>query len=371
VKRIIAITLTVLLVSAVIFSGCAGPAEPTTPTTPTEPEVKPIEWRYESFVPPSDCFSIDAVEWAEGLEEATDGRLKMTFFFAQSLVKLQGEFDAVVSGTCDMGTPVPYYTPERLPLSSAAIVTLFAYTHQVQEGKTYCALVDKYKELRDEFLPTRVAWWQAPPPDSLIISNKQVKTMEDLKGLKMRISSAQLVKAYKLMGAAPVVIPVPDVYHALETGVVDAASSEPNEFYLWKNYETTKYRTVVGGTAGRGFPTLVNINSYNKLPEDIRQLFDEHTDMWERTIFINEGHEEFIKESLGKILEYDSKAGNPPWYVLPDAERERWKQAAQPVNEETIAGLEEKGLPAREFVEDAIAFGEQFLNPEFLQLKYE
>jgi len=378
-KRIILVTSTVLLVFAIIFGGCAKPAEeaPTTPTVPTEPTaptapVKRIEWRYESFVPPFDCFSVDAVDWADDLEEATGGRMRITFYFAESLVKMVGEFDAVASGTCDMGTPSCSMTPERLPLGTAAPGILFAYTHQTQEGKTFVDLVNKYKEFRDELLPTRVAWWQAPPPDNLIISTKkQVKTMEDLKGMKIRMTAPELIKAYKLLGAVPTTIAVPELYHALETGVVDASSSEPNELYLWKNYETTKYRTVTGGTRGRGFPTLVNIESYNKLPEDVRRIFDEQTDMLERTISINEGHERFIQESLQKVLEYDKKVGNPPWYVLPEAERERWKQVCQPVNEETIKWLEAKGLPGRAFVEDAIALAKQYLNPAFLELKYE
>jgi len=68
VKRIILVMLTVLLVSAIIFGGCAKPAEPTTPTTPTEPTkppVKPIEWRFASFVPPSDVYSQEQEAWGK------------------------------------------------------------------------------------------------------------------------------------------------------------------------------------------------------------------------------------------------------------------------------------------------------------------
>ena len=371
-KRIVLITLTVLLVSAIIFGGCAKPAEPTTPTEPTKPEVKPIEWRHATWDPPFDCFSVDLAAWGERLEEATDGRMIVKFYWSESLVKMIGSFDAVAAGTADTADVAISMLPETFPIANAMCGILYAYTHQTQEGKTYLAMQNKYKELRDEFLPTRVLWWDAPPPDNLIISRtKQVKTMEDLKGMKIRMTAPELIKMYKILGAVPVPISVTELYHALETGIVDASSSEPNELRLWKNYEVTKYRTDTGGTRGRGKPKLVNLTSYNNLPADIKEIFDEVTDPLEMTIFVNKHHEEFILESLQIVLEHDKKVGNPPFYVLPEEERERWKQLVQPVNEELMQKLDAEGLPGKAFVEDAIAFAKEYLDPEWRGYKYD
>jgi len=64
VKRIILVTFTVLLASAIIFGGCAKPAEeaPTTPTTPAAPPVKRIEWRCTCFIPPGEMVALQTIE---------------------------------------------------------------------------------------------------------------------------------------------------------------------------------------------------------------------------------------------------------------------------------------------------------------------
>lgn len=355
-KQIIAVTLTVLLVSAVIFGGCAAPAE----ETPTAPEVKPIEWRCSSFVPPFDCFSVDMVEWAEQLEEKTNGRLKITFYFSESLVKLKGEWDAVASGTCDMGTPSVSGFPERFPLNRVAGI-LFVYMDQPQTGYTMVSLYNKYEEFKEEMLPCRLLWFNSPAPEDIFTKDRQVKTMEDFKGLKIGTTAAEAIKALSLMGAVPVTIPTTEKYHALETGVLDGVADDWNAIYLWKMYEVTKYRTDMVRMKGRGFPVVMNLESYSELPEDIRQILDEHTPLVETTLARANGHVTFQNNAIKEILAYDEEVGNPPTYVLPEAERERLYEKCSSINEEYINELEEKGLPGRAFVEDAIALAKEYV----------
>jgi len=357
VKKIIAVTFTVLLASAIIFGGCAGPAED--PTNPGEPNAKVITWRYTAWDPPFDTFSIDAEKWADELEEATDGRLKINFYWSESLVKMPGMFDAISSGTADVGNAVLSMFPEHFPMGRVCNL-VFVYKDQPQTGQTWMALLNKYEEMRDELLPTRVIRFQAPPPEDLLLKKKAVHTMEDLKGMKIATTSPEAIKALQILGAVPVPINMTERYHALETGVIDGTGDEWNSIFLWKLYEVGKHITVNVGMRGRGFPTLLNIQSYNKLPEDIQQIFDELTDPMEQTILFNNNHVEFIKESEQKVREHFELVGNPPPYVLPDAERERWKDLTWSVNEDYIAELEAKGLPGRAFVEDALAFAEQY-----------
>jgi TRAP-type C4-dicarboxylate transport system substrate-binding protein len=237
VKRIILVMFTVLLVSAVIFSGCTTPAEPTEPTEPTEPveptepteptePVKPIEWRFASFIPPFDVHATTSIDWANELEEATDGRVKVNFYWSESLVKTTGLFDAVASGTADMAQPPPVYFPERFPLTQI-MQLLMVFDSNRQMGQTLIALYNKYEEMREEYLPTRWLWFHGVGPVQLA-STRQVQTMEDLEGLKVRTSSRFLVEGFKLLGAVPVSLAVTEAYQALETGVIDANAGDWN-----------------------------------------------------------------------------------------------------------------------------------------------
>jgi TRAP-type C4-dicarboxylate transport system substrate-binding protein len=361
VKRIILVVFTVLLVSAIIFGGCAkeeAPTTPTTPTTPTAPEVKPIEWRFCSFIPPFDCFALDEIQWAKDLEEATGGRMKIVNYYSESLVKMAGLFDAVASGTADMGQVSTSPYPERFKLNFIAYLPM-VFDDPSQTGQSLIALHEKYPEMREQWLPCEVIWYQNPGPAD-IASTFPVKTMEDLKGKKIQASPKMEVLAWEALGMVPVPLMVTETYHALETGVVDASSGDFNQFYLWKLYEVTKYRT--GNTIGtmRGFPTLMRIESYNKLPDDIKQEFDRLTDPMAYTKRNDEGWEKFNAETTLEIQEYDKTVGNPPFYFLPDAERERWKEVIWPLVEGWADEMEAEGMPGKAILEDAIAFAAQY-----------
>jgi len=356
VKRVIAVIFTVLLVSTIVFGGCTKTTVPA--EAPPEEKVKAIEWRFCSFIPPFDCFAIDAEKWADDLEAATGGRMKVTFYWSESLVKMAGLFDAVGSGTADIGMVSTSPYPERFKLNFIAYLPM-VFNDPSQTGQSLMALHEKYKEMTDQWLPCRVVWYQNPGPAD-IFSTFPVKTLEDLKGHKIQASPKMEVLAWNALGMTVVPLMVTETYQALETGVVEASSGDFNQMYLWKLYEVTEYRC--GNTIGtmRGFPTLMNIVAYDKLPWDVKREFDKLTDPMEYTKRNNEGWEKFNAETTLKIQEYDKQQGNEPFYFLPDAERERWKEVIWPLVDGWAEEMEAAGLPGRAILDDAIAFAEQY-----------
>jgi TRAP-type C4-dicarboxylate transport system substrate-binding protein len=366
VKRIFLVLLTVLLVGGILLGGCGEPATPTeptgstTPTTtePTEPTGEKVAWRFCSFIPPFDCYALDAIQWAKDLEEATGGRMTVTFYWSESLVKMAGLFDAVASGTAHIGMVSTSPYPERFRLNFIAYLPMI-FNDPSQTGQSIIALHDKYECMREQWLPTKVVWYQNPGPSN-IVAKFPVNTMEDLKNKKIGATPKMEVLAWDALGMTVVPVLVTELYHALETGVIEAASGDFNQAYLWKLFEVTEYRT--GNTIGtmRGFPTLMNIEAYESLPADIKQEFDILTDPMAYTKRNNEGWEAFNADSIEKIKEYDTEVGNPPFYYLSEDERERWKEVTWPLVEGWVEEMEENGLPGREILDDAIAYAAQY-----------
>jgi len=367
-KRVILITLTVMLVSAIIFGGCAKPAEeapttpttPAAPTTPTAPEVKPIEWRYATFIPADESQVVKTMAWAKRLEEATGGRMRITFYCAESLVKIGGTLRACEAGTCDIACPATSVLPERLPLSMVTNLPMMFSHGTPQAAQTWMALYNKYEELRNEYLPTKVLWAQNPGATNLVSANKPIQTLEDLKGLKLRTTTKYEVKGYALFGAVPVPVSGLERYHALERGITDANSDDWQAVWTWKLHEVSKYRTDGINWTHHVIPTIINVESYNKLPEDIKRIFDELTPAMELSREVGKYHWEVQSANTEKIKEFDKKVGNPPFYVLPEAERQRWIEVILPLREEWASEMEAKGLPGRAMLADAIAFAEQY-----------
>ena len=150
-KRFIFITLAILLVSAFIFAGCAQQAPAPTPSpAPAPAPVKPIELKYADFVPPQDAFNQAAEAWGKALEAATNGRIKVTYFHAESLVKMPDLLDATGAGTCDIAMIDASLTPARLPITDILALPML-FKNASQAAQSFYALYTKYQELRDEY----------------------------------------------------------------------------------------------------------------------------------------------------------------------------------------------------------------------------
>mgnify|MGYP002842655661 CR=1 FL=1 len=98
---------------------------------------------------------------------------------------------------------------------------------------------------------------------------------EDLKGLKMRVPiQGVYLQTALAFGVNPQEIPYIEVYQALQTGVVDGQDNAPSNILDFKVYEVSKYLTITNYATGPD-PFLVNLDWYDRLPNDLQKIFDE------------------------------------------------------------------------------------------------
>jgi 23S rRNA A1618 N6-methylase RlmF len=69
---------------------------------------------------------------------------------------------------------------------------------------------------------------------------------------------------------------------------------------------------------------------------------------------------EYVLSTIEEMKKYDAKVGNPPFYVLPDDEKQRWLEKVLPVRDQWVNEMEKKGLPGKAMLEDLIKFAAQF-----------
>ena len=97
----------------------------------------------------------------------------------------------------------------------------------------------------------------------------------DLKGLKMRVPPQDVfVRTALAFGANPQEIPAVEVYQALQTGVVDGQDNAPSNIWDYKVFEVSKFLTITNYATGPD-PLLVNLDWFEKLPDDLKTMFDE------------------------------------------------------------------------------------------------
>ena len=154
---------------------------------------------------------------------------------------------------------------------------------------------------------------------------REVRKPEDVKGLKIRVMEAPVfLETWQTLGASPVPMPFPEVYNALQQGVIDAQENPILTSVLVKFTEVCPYATITNYTLSETI-RIVNIDLWEKLTPQQQQIFREASAM---SIKLNrEGGMNMLADVMAK-LEADGKVKVTR---LTKEEREAFKQTLQPV----------------------------------------
>jgi TRAP-type C4-dicarboxylate transport system substrate-binding protein len=157
-------------------------------------------------------------------------------------------------------------------------------------------------------------------------SKKEIKSLDDVKGLKLRLMSSKLlVEDYKAYGASPTPMSYGEVYSGLQMGLIDAQVNPIFAIYSMKFYEVQDYITQLKSEPFIGIPT-VNKAFFDGLPRDVRQ---EMLNFWRGAIIpAGKWIEERNASDMAKI-----KKARPEvkFTVLDDATIAQFKKRAETV----------------------------------------
>ena len=123
--------------------------------------------------------------WVKQVEEATKGRVKIEVFPSQTLIKGIDMWKGVSSGIADIGWCVQGYWPEQTPLSDVMSLPFLPIKTAEQGSEVLWKLYEKYPSIQKEYGAIQPLVLHTTSPNFLITAKKQVKTLEDMKGLKI------------------------------------------------------------------------------------------------------------------------------------------------------------------------------------------
>jgi TRAP-type C4-dicarboxylate transport system substrate-binding protein len=332
----------VILVLGIMVSGCASTQPATTPASTAQP----IELKFSYWPPPADKWVQRGIlPWGPELEQKTNGKVKVTYFGGATLAAPPDHLDLVMKGTADIGWINPAFTPSVFPLTDIRNMP-FLYPSVQVAAKVFWRQQEEILNDLEYKNKVKVLWTFPTPVMECSTRTKQIKTLEDLKGLKFGDTEPLAAKTSTAMGAVPVILQETEIYTGLERGMLDGRWQEYNGLVTWKCGEVTKYRTDNVRIFVHQNIIGMNIEKYNSLPADIRKAIDDLTG-YNRSAAAGDIWAQCEVESKQEILAYDKKVGNPEPYVLPDAERARFVAAAQPVVDEWLKEMDAKGLGSK------------------------
>jgi TRAP-type C4-dicarboxylate transport system substrate-binding protein len=278
--------------------------------------------------------------WVKKVEDATKGRVKIEIFPAQTLVKGPDIWNAVKTGVADMGWCFHGYWADMTPLSDVITLPSLPLKSAEQGSEVLWKLYEKFPSIQNEYKDVHVLTLWSSQPYFLITTKKEVKTLEDIKGLKIRVPAGPATDQMRALGGIPILIPMPDNYLSLDKGVIDGMGAPWEAIHGFRLYEVVKYYTVVPLSAVY-FSMSMNKKKWESLPKDIQQAMTSASGLEAGKFW---GKNWFDTAEEGVIAE--AKKGNYQInkYVLPQQEQDRWaKVAGEPLWKEWVKKMEGKG----------------------------
>jgi TRAP-type C4-dicarboxylate transport system substrate-binding protein len=195
------------------------------------------KWDLPAAYPATNFHTENLVQFANDVDKATGGKLKIQVHANASLFKAPEIKRAVQGGQAQIGEIllVNYENENALFGMDGVPFLATGYADSMKLYKAQKPALDKLLGAQNMRLLFTVAW----PPQG-IYANKQLNTVADMKGLKWRAYSPATAKIAELVGAQPVQIQAAELSQALATGVVDSYMSSGSTGFDSKTYEHIK-----------------------------------------------------------------------------------------------------------------------------------
>jgi TRAP-type C4-dicarboxylate transport system substrate-binding protein len=323
-------------------SGIAATAAASLPAPAVLAQGATVELKLSSFVPPMHSIWAGVLTpWVKEVADKSGGRLKISMYPSMQLGGKPPElYRQMVQGVADIVFTLPGYTSGDFPMM--ALTELPGAAESAADGtRKIWKLFDKF--LARDFKDTKVLMLWNSDSASLMSKSKPIRTLEDLKGMKIRTPSAAQSAQLEALGATPIDMPVTQIYNSLDRGVIDASMIPMSAALDFKLIEVAKYFTIDAPLGRSPFLVAMNKARYDKLPAELRKVIDDTTG---------------LNLSLKGAATYDKKnnealdAAKKTREVLPLAaqERARWIAAFKPMIAKKVEEAEKAGLPGRGLV---------------------
>ena len=255
----------ILLIATLIsFSFMMGPAMAAD---------KPIKWKAQSMWSAAELSHKTFVDFCARVKVLTNGRLEITPYSAGTLIPTFEALDALQSNVIQaMHMWSGYFSgkePGFSPISD--LVAAYSEPWQKDAWMYYKGGWELLNEMYKPYNAYAVGWmfWGIES----MVSTQSISKMEDFKGLKMRVPQGMTAMLFQELGASVVVLPGGEVYSALDKGVINTSDwASPSMNQRMGFFQVAKYTNYPGFHSMPMASFTVNMDEWNKLPDDIKQI---------------------------------------------------------------------------------------------------
>lgn len=223
--------------------------------------VRAETWNMPTPYPDTNFHTVNINEFAKEIAAKTNNQLEIKVHSAGSLFKHPEISKAVRNGQVPIGEYFMSLANNEMPVFGADALPFLATSYD-EAQKLWAAQKPVAEALLDKqgmMLLYSVAW----PPQGLY-TKKEIKTVDDLKGLKFRSYNASLEKFASAIGAAPTQVEAPDIAQAFSTGRVEAMITSPSTGVDSKAWDYLTHYTDIQAWIPKNV-VVVNKSAFRKL----------------------------------------------------------------------------------------------------------
>ena len=287
--------------------------------------------------------------WMAKVEKESGGRIKFEGYPAMQLggtpVQL---YDQAKDGVVDIVWTLPGNTARRFPRIEGFELP-FMMNNAEATSRAYWEYVQT--QAPDEFKDTHTLALHVHGPGVIHTKDKQIKTPDDLKGMKLRGPTRQITKMLGYVGAIPVGMPLPAIPDALSKGTIEGCVIPWEVVPAVKVQELTKFHSEFDPAGGALYTTTfvmaMNKAKYESLAPDLKKVLD-----------ANSGLE--TSGWLGKVQQQGDVAGrksavdrNNTIYTVPASEAQEFKRKARLVEVEWVEDMNKRGFDGKKLLDTA------------------
>jgi len=344
-KKLALLICLVLCISLIALS-CATTTQTTT--------VKPIEIIIASPNPAPEIYTGSAaqLEWSNGVEKATGGRVKFIYYYSSTLLAPPEMLKGTQDGVADIGLWVPGVVPGLTPLSEFGRLPFLGWTSLPQMQSVYGKIFNS-PTFSNEYKGVKVLGGHPMGAYQIHTNNKLLRTPADLKGVKLA-AEGPLLNFFGAAGGTPVDVSFMDWYVSIERRVVDGLVNSYSTILVTKVSDLTKCHTVMGDYfCNAPMVYVMNQAKWDSLPPDIQKILENSMpaflDGQVKAIYGNcAAAEKLMKDRGDQFADLSAE------------EMKLWQAYAAPVVEGWLKEYEAKGYPARAALDEVKKLMEQY-----------
>jgi TRAP-type transport system periplasmic protein len=286
--------------------------------------------------------------WARKIETESKGRIKIDIFPSMQLGGSPPQlFDQVRDGVADIVWTLPAYTAGRFPIVEVFDLPFIGARKAVPNSKALQQFSDFH--LRHEFKEIHPICFFAQD-HGVIHANRAIKSLDDLRGMRLRFSARLLGDALRSVGVNAISMPVPQVPEALAQGVIDGCVLAWEAVPTLKIHELVKFHTEIPGSptlSTTSFLLAMNKARYESLPGDLKGVIDANSGLrpaadagaiWDNEAVTVTELVRNRKNAIGSLPEESVKS---------------WRRAIEPIYETWTKQISDRGQNGQKLLESA------------------